>query len=365
MLERVLHEADVEHVLLYGANRFGSAIQWLTGWPVTREAVVVHSPGVTDVLLVQFFNHVPQARRLARDADVRWAGPRTIVTAIEELAARGVRPTDRVAIIGALPFQAYGALQQAFGSLVDLSADYTRLRLQKSVEELAWLRQAAELTDLSCAALCEGAGPGSSEHELVALVEGAYVHRGGANYIHYFSLTSMDRPEQCVPSQWPSARRLAAGDVLSCELSTSYGVDYPGQLLRTFTVGAPPTSLYQELHDAADAALSRIEAILAPGVTPAQVIEAAGVIEDAGFTTVDDLVHGLGGGYLPPVFGSRSRTLTPPPTMPFTEGMTVVVQPNVTTRDGRAGVQTGELLHVTADGCERLHRFPRGLGRIG
>ena len=25
---------------------------------------------------------------------------------------------------------------------------------------------------------------------------------------------------------------------------------------------------------------------------------------------------------------------------------------------------TGELLHVTASGCERLHGFPRGMGRI-
>ena len=94
----------------------------------------------------------------------------------------------------------------------------------------------------------------------------------------------------------------------------------------------------------ADEALPRIEAVAGPGVTPAQVVEAAAVIEEAGFTTVDDLVHGLGGGYLPPVFGSRSRTLEPLPTMAFAEGMTVVVQPNVTTRDGRAGVQTGELL---------------------
>lgn len=44
--------------------------------------------------------------------------------------------------------------------------------------------------------------------------------------------------------------------------------------------------------------------------------------------------------------------------------MTVVVQPNVTTTDGAAGVQTGELFRVTADGCARLHRFPRGMGRI-
>jgi hypothetical protein len=41
--------------------------------------------------------------------------------------------------------------------------------------------------------------------------------------------------------------------------------------------------------------------------------------------------------------------------------MTVVVQPNVSRTDFRLGVQTGELMLITADGAERLHRFPRGI----
>jgi hypothetical protein len=45
--------------------------------------------------------------------------------------------------------------------------------------------------------------------------------------------------------------------------------------------------------------------------------------------------------------------------------MTVVLQPNVITPDERAGVQTGELVLVTESGWEPLHRYPRGLGRIG
>jgi Xaa-Pro aminopeptidase len=332
---------------------------------VTREAVVVHSPGLPDVLLVQFFNHVPQARGLAPEATVRWGGPRTAATAAEELRSRGAGQHARVGVIGPLPFTAHRVLADAVGTVVDLNPDYTRLRLRKSAEEIEWLRRAAELTDLSCAALRDHAAPGHTEHELVALVQGGYLPRGGGSYIHYFSLTSMESPQQCVPAQWPTDRRLAVGDALSCELSASFGVDYPGQLLRTFTVAAEPTPLYDELHAVADEALNRIESVLAPGVTPEEVVEAAAVIEDAGFTTLDDLVHGLGGGYLPPVFGSRSRTLEPLPELAFEDGMTVVVQPNVTTPDGRAGVQTGELLHVTGSGCERLHRFPRGMGRLG
>jgi Xaa-Pro aminopeptidase len=363
-LDGVLADAGVRHVVVYGANRAGSAVQWLTGWPVTREAVVVHSVGEPDVLLVQFFNHVPQARRVAVEADVRWAGPRPVATALEVLGTRGALGGG-VGVVGALPFAAYDALRQAAGEVVDLGPSYTRLRLQKSPEELDRLRVAAALTDRSCAAMRDGAGPGTTDYELGALVEGSYLPVGGGNHIHYFSHTSMGAPDQCVPSQWPTGRRLARGDVLSCELSTSWGVDYPGQLLRTFTVGDGPTPLYRDLHEVADEALRRIEAVLAPGIGAADVVAAAEVIEEAGFTTVDDLVHGLGGGYLPPVLGSRSRTLEPLPALALAEGMTVVVQPNVTTTDGRAGVQTGELLHVTADGCERLHAFPRGLGRIG
>jgi Xaa-Pro aminopeptidase len=359
-LDAVLGDAGVDVVVLYGANRSGSAVQWLTGWPVTREAAVVHSPGERDLLLVNFYNHVPQAQQTATGAQVEWAGP-----VLGDRLAEAVPAGSRVAVVGPMPFGLHGSLTAAHGELVDLNGAYATLRLCKSPEELDWLRRAAALTDDSCVALRDGAVPGMTEYQLGALVEGSYLGRGGTNYIHYFSVTSMADPTQCVPRQWPTARPLGAGDVLSCELSTSWGVDYPGQLLRTFTVAAEPTRLYTELHAVADAALRAVEAALRPGVGAAEIVAAAAVIEEAGYTTVDDLVHGLGGAYLPPVIGSRSRTLEPLPTLRLAAGMTVVVQPNVSTPDQRAGVQTGELFHITATGCERLHAFPRGLGRIG
>jgi Xaa-Pro aminopeptidase len=147
--------------------------------------------------------------------------------------------------------------------------------------------------------------------------------------------------------------------VVFAEITASFW-DYGGQVLRTFTLGEP-TPLYTELHAVADAAFDAVTAVLRDGATPAEVIAASGVIEDAGFTTIDDLVHGYGGGYLPPVLGSASRPAGPVPAAPFRAGMTVVVQPNVTTPDGRAGVQTGELMLVTETGCESLHGLPRGL----
>jgi Xaa-Pro aminopeptidase len=354
---------DVDHLLVYGANRSGLAVGWLTRWPVTREAFVLVTPGEPDTLFVDFFNHVPNARRIATEADVRACEGRGIEPALAELRRRSAAGR-RIGVIGPLPWRQAAALAEVAGDVVGLDADFTRLRLVKSAEEIDWLRIGCELTDRGVEALRAGARPGVDERELGALVESAYLGRGGTTHIHYFATTPMDRPGLTVPAQWPSSRTLAAGDALVCEISASWW-DHPGQVLRTFVVDAEPTPLYRELHDVAEAAFDAVAGRLRAGATAAELVDASGVIEDAGFTIRDDLVHGFVGGYLPPVLGSRSRMLGEVPDFTFAAGMTVVVQPNVITPDERAGVQTGELLLVTEDGTERLHDLPRGVWRLG
>ena len=358
-----MERREVGHLLAYGANRFGLAIGWLTRWPVTREAYVLVTPGEPDVLWVDFYNHVPNARRLATEADVRACEGRGVERPAQELRRRGAAGR-RVGVIGPLPWRQAARLSELGVEPVSLDADFTRMRLVKSDEELAWLRTGCALTDAGVEALRAGARPRVDERELGALVEAAYLGRGGSTHIHYFATTPMGRPGIAAPAQWPSDRALAPGDALVCEISAAWW-DHPGQVLRTFAVDAEPTPLYRELHAVADAAFDAVAARLRPGATAAELVEAAGVIEDAGFTTRDDLVHGFVGGYLPPVLGSPSRTLAEVPDFTFATGMTVVVQPNVVTRDERAGVQTGELLLVGAEGAERLHAVERGFGRVG
>jgi Xaa-Pro dipeptidase len=359
-LDDAMAGRDVGHAVLYGAQRVGSAIGWLTRWPVTREALVVYTPGEPAVLLVNFYNHVPNAKRIATEANVRWAGESATQTAIAELRHRGASGA-RVGTIGTLDHRAHAALS-ALGEPVDMNADYTRLRLVKSREEIDWLRVAVAMTDDGVRALHEHAAPDVSELELSDAVERAYVARGGTTHIHYLGATSMSQPSLCVPPQYPSTRLLARGDALICEISASYW-EYTGQVLRTFAVAAEPAPLYRELHDVADAAFDAIAGRLRAGATAGDLVEVSGLIEDAGFTIRDDLVHGFVGGYLPPVVRTRSRGLTQVPEFTFASGMTVVVQPNVVTPDETAGVQTGELVLVTDDGVRRLHSYERGLLR--
>lgn len=354
-LEQVMVRAGLEHAVLWGAQRSGSAVAWLTQWPVTREAHVLVTRGEPDVLLVGFANHVPQARRVAVDADVRDAGHRPAETVAALLRARGAAGSP-VGLVGALPWDQHAVLADG-RRVVDLGADYTGLRLRKSAEEVQALRHAAALTDLAAGALLEDV-VGCTEHELLARTEAAYVRLGGLHHIHYLSVTPMAHPERSVPAQWPSARRVQPGDVLTFELSAAVAPDHAGQLLRTAAVAEQPSADVQRLHDVATAAYDAVVAKLRPGSSAQELLDAGRVVQDAGLKLVDDLVHGFGGGYLPPVLGPRTRVA---PDFLLEVGMTLVVQPNVVLPDDTLGVQTGELLLVTDDGPERLHAFPAGL----
>src|SRR5256885_4833184 len=146
----------------------------------------------------------------------------------------------------------HAALSAAFGKLTNLNKAYVRLRMIKSAEELDWLRIGAHFSDLGMLALRDGVRPGLTERELGNFIERAYVAQGGTNVIHYFGVTPMADPQIAVPTQFPSTRRVQAGDIVFAEIAAAFW-DYPGQVLRSFALGEP-TPLYRDLHAAADAA---------------------------------------------------------------------------------------------------------------
>jgi Xaa-Pro dipeptidase len=359
-LTEAMQNRHVDHLLVCGEQRAGSGVAWATGWPATIEAYVVVAPGERSVMYMEWYNHVPLATRIARDTEVRWGEHAGIDKVIAELKRRGAR---RIGFMGPLAYRKCKMLEAAFAGLADMNRDYVELRLVKSPEEIDWLRIGAAFSDAAIEALREALRPGLTERDLWDITERAYTRYGGSTYIHYFGATQMSDPDCRVPRQFPENRAVRAGDAVFTEISGMFW-DYPGQVLRTFTVAADPTPLYRDLYATAEAAYDAIAAILRPGATMQQIVDVSGVIEKAGYTTCDDLVHGFGGGYFPPVLGSKSRPAGPLPDMTLRAGMTIVVQPNVITTDQRAGVQVGEMLLITDHGFERLHKAPRALFRV-
>jgi len=360
-LAAAAEQAGCDLVLVYGADRSGSGVPWLTGWGVTREAALLVDlrSEDDDELLLQFHNHVRLASERAKGCSVRWAGPDTTASLVELLAARGGAGRT-LGLVGPVRWQMATRLGDAVTDVVDLGPAYTRLRMVKSDHELDLLTVGAELSDAAALAMRDAATPGTTDHQLLDAVERAYVPRGGATHIHYVLVTSMDAPARPVPAQVPHGQVVPERNgVVVTEISAKFA-GYAGQVLRTMTPEDDLTPRYRELHDVAQAAFEAVVAACVPGATPAELVAAAGVVEEAGFTTDDDLVHGFGGGYLPPVVGSASRPAGPMPDVVLEPGMCVVVQPNVISSDGTAGVQTGELVVVTHDGPRSLHTAPAG-----
>jgi len=359
-LGAAMEKHGVDHLLVVTDHRTGNAPQWVTGWPGSVEAYVVFKPGAPMTMFVEWFNHFPMAKRITPGVDVRWGEHRGIALTIEELKQRGAK---KIGVVGPLVVSKWRQLEAHF-EVVSLDAEYVRLRMIKSEEEIDWFRIGAALSDAGFAALLAETKPGLTERELGNAVERAWVGHGGTTMIHYIGRTAMANPQLYVPPQHHSPKKVEAGDVIFCELS-AFWWDYAGQILRTFSVDAEPTPLYRDLHATAEEIFDAITGVVRDGTPMEAILDATGLAEQRGFTVCDDVVHGFGGGYWQPIIGSKSRMAGPLPKMTLEENMCLVVQPNVITADHTAGVQTGEMIRVTKTGFEKLHRTPRGFFRAG
>ena len=358
-------EANESALIVYGTPGADTEVSYLTNFLVSREAVLVFPLEGEPTLFVQYFNHLPNARKVAAIADVRWGGPDTIAAVAENLRQRGVGAA-RFGVVGALPWHRYNKLWPSLRGAIfeDFTPRFLQLRQIKSEEEIAFLRRGAEFSDRAVDALQREVHPGMREVELAAIVESAYLGLGGRTHIHYMATTPMRNPSVCVPAQYQSQRVIERGDVLITEISANYH-GYPGQILRPFAIGAPPTDEYQRMYDVALETFTRITGVLHDGATVDDVLDAGEYIHNAGYTICDDLLHGFGGGYLQPSLRTRRTSVRPPQPFTFHENMTVVIQPNVITEDQRMGVQLGELVRITHDGVEPLHSYPREFIRCG
>src|SRR5918992_4360763 len=121
-----------------------------------RKAYVVFRPDEQMTMHVEWFNHLPLARRIAKGIDVRWGEHRGIAKTVEELKRRGAK---RVGLIGPLVVPKYKILEEHL-KVAPLDAEYVRLRLIKSEEEIDWLRIGAAFSDAGLKELVENTRPG-------------------------------------------------------------------------------------------------------------------------------------------------------------------------------------------------------------
>jgi Xaa-Pro aminopeptidase len=343
--------------LLISGARGSSEVHYLSNYLAQSPCWLLFPRSDSPAVFIHFFNHQPCAKAQSVIEDVRWYGPAPMPSVIEELRKRGLG-RSKIGLVS-MRTMAYGhvtALQRAFpeADFVEFGPQFNRIRQVRSEEELVYLRKSGYLTDLACEALERDLRAGLTEHDVLAIVYGAYLKNGGDPGIHFIATTSMEKPDRFVPWQKQTTRVLEAGSVVITELTVSVW-GYSTQIHRPFAIAREPSPTYRALFDTALQCFENIRKICQPGSTSEEIVAASSIIEENGFTSYDSVFHGEAG--KSPELGTKSAA-HPLESWTLQENMVHVIQPNPVTRDFRAGLQLGAAVVVKPSGGELLHNYP-------
>ena len=364
--ERLMEQADVDALLVFGHSgarrHYQADVYYLTEVAAFHESYLLFPRTGEPVLWVTHYNHLASAKEVSAIGDVRRAARRPVGLLTSELKKRGLAQAT-LGLVGTFYYQEIDGIRGELPGLRlrDLSTEFKLLRARKSEEELQFQRIAAGGCDAVMTAVAKEIRAGVEERDLLVLSEEVAWRSDCTPNFLYLNSTPMRASESCVPNQNISRRKLVMGDVINTELTVSYGF-YSAQLLRPFFLGEP-TPEYARLYDVLKAAHDELAAVIKPGATADDIHEASGSIERAGYTTVDSVAHGFGIDILPP--NVRSKGFDAPPPFVIEKDMTIVIQPNPTTKDERIGMQLGEMGLVTGSAFVSMHSLPAEVIRCG
>lgn len=227
-----------------------------------------------------------QAQHTSNLTDIRiWkdgkdANPsRDLVNMIRDLGASGKKLGVEYDSYGLSHFHGK-RLDAAFdgvAELVDMSTLVTRLRAVKSPAEIAYVRDAARLSDLADKAALDAIKAGADEGEILAAQHNAIFANGGDYPANEFIIGSGRDALLC---RYKAGRRkLEPNDQITLEFAGVFR-HYHAAAMRTIAVGKPHP-LHVSYHTAAKEALLACEAALKPGATAGDVFAAHTRVFDA------------------------------------------------------------------------------------
>ena len=224
------------------------------------------------------------------------------------------------------------------------------LREVKSDEELRLLDAAARAADEAIRAACSACRPGASELDIAEAAAAAFRANGCEEVL--FTIVA-GGPNGAYPHHHTGRRALAAADAVVIDIGARLN-GYASDITRMAVVGAP-SERYLEAHRVVEAAVQAALGATRAGATCHDVDAAArGAIEEAGFGEyfVHRTGHGLGLSVHEPPWIMRGEDVE------LRVGMVHSIEPGIYL-PGELGVRLEEIVHVTADGCERFSRLSR------
>ena len=286
--------------------------------------------------------------------------------------ALGPKP-GRVGIeAAAIPAMVRNHLDAQFPGLVpeDISPLLGAMRMIKSSEEVAVMRQAGEIAGAMMEAAEGALAEGRPEFEAaLAVIEagtrkaaGFLTDRGWEAFIspmiHNLQIMQSGRNTSMVHRR-AGVKKLQRGDpVYFCFCNMAQFKQYKLGFDRLFFIGEVSDQAAEVQTAAIDAQQAAIASIR-PGVTAESVAAAADeVYRERGFETGYRTGRSIGMAYLEsPELKAGDRTVLEP-------GMTFAVDGGISV-DGRLGGRIGDSVVVTEDGCDFLTEYPRRVQVVG
>ena len=233
------------------------------------------------------------------------------------------------------------------------------LRVRKSDREIAYMEEAARISEKAMQAGIDAIEAGVPEYEVAAEIYDRLI-RGtdeyGGDYPAIVPLMPSGDHTGTPHLTWTD-REFEAGDPVLIELSGCRH-RYHSPLARTAFVGDPPDAIERTTEivtEGIEAALDTVE----PGVT-CEAVERAWreTIAQYGVEKEDRIGYSMGLGY-PPDWGEHTASIRPGDETVLEEGMTFHMIPGLWEDD--FGVELSETFRVTSTGAETLADFPREL----
>ena len=347
--------AGIDEIVVYGNGWQGDYLRYVSDFGILEGhgIAVIAADGATEL----FLDSATDAERA--EAEV----PGVAVRLCDDIARTVGARLDRVANhrLAAAPRRCLPAWLAAAArsfTMEDGTALIDRLLMHKLPAEIDAIRRAAKIADDAYGEFIKAVKPGRRQYEIVADLE-AYLRRRGCpdNFMiigsggkDVFGMTP------------PSERRIAAGDLVTTELTPAVE-GYYVQICRTLVAGKATTAqrgafaIYREALEAGIAAVK-------PGATAADVARAEndvfrkyglGDYTTSKWTRVRG--HGLG------LFCDSKPHLLEDVGTPLAPGMALIVHPN--TYHPEVGyIVLGDAVVVTESGAEVLCKTPRELFEV-
>ncbi len=271
-------------------------------------------------------------------------------------AGQQMKPAGREGIVAIEPTTSYESyvrlVTKLRGWIPQDGAPLTQhLRIIKSLEEIALIRQAIAATEASIAATFAQLVVGMTERDVSALLSREMGTRNspGGGLVQF-------GPSSALPHGGPSAGRLTKETVVLIDAGSRVE-GYTSDITRTIWFGDAPSDefkkVFNTVHDAQTAAIESAK----PGVTQCQQVDRAArkVITDAGYGQffTHRLGHGMGmDGHEPPYMVEGNAMLLEP-------GIVFTDEPGIY-QLGKFGVRIEDDCMVTPTGVEVLsHRVAK------